>query len=233
MSTHTNFWHLWIFYPTNLTNNYYIMRPVLQNLVPRKYFIKQLKQVSAWKDIKKCWTDSYSTREKTRNSKQYKTNIIKWNTTKDLLAAAANKNGKSRKTLSLKTMRHLGHAYQKIMTLSQIMFAELDIVMSMCNLLEYSDKYLVTSGSLWKCYRDEIDIEVYIVDNNDSKTKSFKYITKIIGKTPAQSSWPGNLGDTYQTAKSLVPSLNVEFTIALKYLKIFGELLIYLWLIVK
>ena len=84
-------------------------------------------------------------------------------------------------------MRHLAHAYQKIMTLSQIMFAELDIVMSMYNLLEYSEKYLVTSESLWKCYRDEIDIEVDIVDDNDSKTKSFKFITKIIGKTPAQS----------------------------------------------
>ena len=108
--------------------------------------------------------------------------------TKDLIAAAANKNGKFRKTLSLKTMCHLGHAYQKIMTLSQIMFADIDRVMSMYNLLEYSEKYLVTSGSLWKCYRDEIDIEVDTVDNNDSKTKSFKYITKIIGKTPAQSS---------------------------------------------
>ena len=130
-------------------------------------------------------------------------------------------------------MCHLGHAYQKIVTLSQIMFADIDRVMSMYNLLEYSEKYLVTSGSLWKCYRDEIDIEVDTVDNNDSKTKSFKYITKIIGKTPAQSSWPGNLGDTFQTAKPLVPSLNVEFTIAIKYLKMFADLLIYLWLIVK
>ena len=34
----------------------------------------------------------------------------------------------------------------------------LDIVMPMCNLLEYSDNYSITSGSLWNFYRDEINI---------------------------------------------------------------------------
>ena len=39
----------------------------------------------------------------------------------------------------------------------------LDIVMLMYNLLEYSDNYALTSGSLWNYYRDEI--------NDDNKTK--------------------------------------------------------------
>ena len=34
----------------------------------------------------------------------------------------------------------------------------LDIVMPMRNLLEYSDNYSITSGSLWNFYRDEINI---------------------------------------------------------------------------
>ena len=35
---------------------------------------------------------------------------------------------------------------------------DLDTVMLMFNLLEYSQNSFMTSGSLWKYYRDEIDI---------------------------------------------------------------------------
>ena len=52
--------------------------------------------------------------------------------------------------------------------------------MPMCNLLEYSQNYSMTAGSLWNCYRGEIDD----VDDNISDDKSFKYKTKIVGKTP-------------------------------------------------
>ena len=34
---------------------------------------------------------------------------------------------------------------------------DLDIVMPMYNLLEYTKNYSMTSGSLWDYYRDEID----------------------------------------------------------------------------
>ena len=34
---------------------------------------------------------------------------------------------------------------------------DLDIVIPMYNLLEYSDNYSMTSGSLWNYYRDEIN----------------------------------------------------------------------------
>ena len=50
----------------------------------------------------------------------------------------------------------------------------------MYDLLEYSQSYSMTSGSLWNCYRDEIDD----VDDNASDSKSFEYKTKIIVKTP-------------------------------------------------
>ena len=49
---------------------------------------------------------------------------------------------------------------------------DIDIVMNMYNLLEYSDNYAKTSGSLWQYYRDEPESE------------SFKSKIKITGKTP-------------------------------------------------
>ena len=47
---------------------------------------------------------------------------------------------------------------------------DLDIVISMDNLLEFSQNYFITSGSLLNYYRDKIDD----VDNNASDSKSFK-----------------------------------------------------------
>ena len=70
---------------------------------------------------------------------------------------------------------------------------DLDIVMPMYNLLEYSNNYSNTSGSLWNYYRNEIndsanennDAENCRINNNKTTTsKSFAYKAKIIGKTP-------------------------------------------------
>ena len=54
---------------------------------------------------------------------------------------------------------------------------EIDIVMPMYNLIEYSDNYAKTSGSLWQYFRDEPDDDL-----EDSET--FKSKIKITGKTP-------------------------------------------------
>ena len=69
---------------------------------------------------------------------------------------------------------------------------DIDIVMPMYNLIEYSDKYAKTSGSLYQYYKD---------DPNDTivQSESFKSIIKITGRTPAD----GNTKD-------------VEITIPLK-----------------
>ena len=48
----------------------------------------------------------------------------------------------------------------------------------MHNLIEYSDNYAKTSGSLWQYFRDEPD------DNNIEDPESFKTKIKITGKTP-------------------------------------------------
>ena len=53
----------------------------------------------------------------------------------------------------------------------------IDIVMPMYNLVEDSDNYAKTSGSLWQYYRDE-------PNDNLADSESFKSKIKITGKTP-------------------------------------------------
>ena len=88
-----------------------------------------------------------------------------------------------------------------------------DIVMPMYNLLGYSDDYSMTSGSLWNYHTDEVNdypneknvTNNYRINNNKTtKGKSFEYKTKIIGKTPANTS-----------------RLNIEVVIPLEYLSNF------------
>ena len=55
---------------------------------------------------------------------------------------------------------------------------DIDTVMPMYNLIEYSDNYVKTSGSLQQYYRDE-------PNNNLGDSESFKFKVKIMGKTPA------------------------------------------------
>ena len=54
---------------------------------------------------------------------------------------------------------------------------DIDIVMPMYNLIEYSHNYLKTSGSLWQYYKDD-------PNNNTENSESFKYKIKITGETP-------------------------------------------------
>ena len=78
---------------------------------------------------------------------------------------------------------------------------DIDIVMPMYNLIDHSDNYSKTSGSLWRYYKD---------DSNDNieNSESFKYIIKIAGKTPAT----GNTKD-------------IEIILPLKYLSNFWRTL--------
>ena len=55
---------------------------------------------------------------------------------------------------------------------------DIDIKMSMYNLIEYNDNYSKTSGSLWQYYKDE-------PNDNLTDSESFKCKIKITGKTPA------------------------------------------------
>ena len=53
---------------------------------------------------------------------------------------------------------------------------DIDIVMPMYNLIEYSDNYAQTTGSLWQYFRDEPDDDI-------ENSESFKSKIKITGKT--------------------------------------------------
>ena len=63
---------------------------------------------------------------------------------------------------------------------------DIDIVMSMYNLIEYSDNYAKTTGSLWQCCKDiparnkDDEITEFILVNT---TDSFKFKAKITGQT--------------------------------------------------
>ena len=53
---------------------------------------------------------------------------------------------------------------------------DIDITMPMYNLIEYSDNYSKTSGSLWQYYKDE-------PQDNSANSESFKSKVKVIGNT--------------------------------------------------
>ena len=76
-----------------------------------------------------------------------------------------------------------------------------DVVMPMYNLIEYSNNYLKTSGSLWQYCRDD-------PNDNITQSESFKFKIKITEKTPAA----GNTKD-------------VETVVPLKYLSNFWRTL--------
>ena len=78
---------------------------------------------------------------------------------------------------------------------------DIDIVMPMYNLIEYSDNYSKTSGSLWQYYKDD-------PNNNLENSESFKYKVKITGNTHVD----GNTKD-------------VEILVPLKYLSNFWRTL--------
>ena len=79
----------------------------------------------------------------------------------------------------------------------------------MYNLVEYSDNYSKTSGSLWQFYRDETFINDngaianFPADNNNNNSASFKFKTKIADRI-------GNDGIR-----------NVKIRLSLKYLNNF------------
>ena len=94
---------------------------------------------------------------------------------------------------------------------TQIDYAEyIDIVIPMYNLIEYSDNYSKTSGSLWQYCKEipAVDNNGAIVNFNDANaTDSFNFKSNIIGKT-ADNNNDGNIAE----------SVDVEIMVPLKYL---------------
>ena len=79
----------------------------------------------------------------------------------------------------------------------------INITMPMYNLIEYSDNYSDTSGSLWNFKRDEITNNANVT--NDNNAPSFKYKSNLIG----------DAGDNRRK--------NGVIAVRLKYLSNFGD----------
>ena len=79
-------------------------------------------------------------------------------------------------------MHHLFLAFQKLI-IHLLTFIDLDVVMPLYNLLEYSKNYSKTTGSFWNYYRDEPNSGVNNNINYSIKdSKSFNYKASIKGK---------------------------------------------------
>ena len=90
----------------------------------------------------------------------------------------------------------------------------IDTVMPMYNLIEYSDNYSKTSGSLWQYCKEIPDVN----DNGDyfgfnwaNATDSFNFKTKITGQTADNNNNNGNIAGR----------VDVEIMVPLKYLSNF------------
>ena len=86
---------------------------------------------------------------------------------------------------------------------------ELDVVMAMYNLLEYSKNYKKTTDSLWNYYRDEPTNPLF------SNSESFKYKPSITGNTYNIAAG----GENYNANKAC--KNETEVAIPLKYLSNF------------
>ena len=109
----------------------------------------------------------------------------------DLFDAAANENNKADKNIAFKKNAPFRSSISKIDSTLIDNTEDLDIVMPIYNLLEYSQNYSIISESLWNYYRDGIDD----ISNNASDEKLLKLKTKFLGKTPERSPQPENPGD--------------------------------------
>ena len=128
-----------------------------------------------------------------------------------VFAAATNENNKAQKHVVLKNNTPFTSNISKINNPLIDNAKGFYIAIPIYKLLEYSHNYSIASRSLRNCYGDEI---IY-VDDNASKSKSFKFKLKTMRTTLAQTPQPG---DADQPAQPLVLTLNVIVTIPLKCL---------------
>ena len=86
-------------------------------------------------------------------------------------------NAKRKKSVAFKNNAPFINCISKINGVKIDNAEDLDVVMPMYNLLEYSKNYRKTTGSLWNYYRYEPSNPL------SSNSESFKYKTSIIGNT--------------------------------------------------
>ena len=95
----------------------------------------------------------------------------------DITLEGANDANKRNKNLAFKNNGPFINCISKVNGVKIDNADDLDVVMPMYNLLEYSKNYRKTTGSLWNYYRDEPSNPL------SSNSESFKYKTSITGNT--------------------------------------------------
>ena len=110
----------------------------------------------------------------------------------DITLEGDNDANKRNKNLAFKNNAPFINCISKINGIKIDNAEDLDVVMPMYNLLEYSKNYRKTTGSLWNYYRDEPSNPL------SSNSESFKYKTSIVGKTPENN-------DLLTNAKVVIP----------------------------
>ena len=124
-------------------------------------------------------------------------------------AAAAAANNTNEKVI-FKSCAPFTICISKISNTQEDNAKDIDIVMPMYNLIEYSDNYSKASGSVWQCCKDipAVDEDNAIVNFTDNNlTDSFNFKVKMTGQT-------GDNG-----------TKNVEIMVPLKYLSKFWRTL--------
>ena len=160
----------------------------------------------------KKWIEVYDQSEKNYNTNKeirIKTSMLRsdlcnysdaYIVVKGTITAEGDNNANKRnKNLAFKNNAPFINCITKINDVKIDYVEDLDVVMPMYNLLEYSKNYRKTTESLWSYYRDEPSNPL------SSNSEYFKYKTSITGKTP-------------ENDDSLA---NVEVVIPLKYLSDF------------
>ena len=96
---------------------------------------------------------------------------------KEVIAVTSPNDAKGHKAVAFKNNAPFINCISKINGVQIDNAEDIDAVMPMSNLLEYSKSYRKTTGSLWNCYRDEPS------DLLSSNSESFKYKTSITRNT--------------------------------------------------
>ena len=121
-------------------------------------------------------------------------------------------NAKRNKSVAFKNNAPFINCISKINGVQIDNAEDLDVVMPMYNLLEYSKNYRKTTGSLWNYYRDEPSNPL------SSNSESFKYKTSITGNT-----YNVGVGEDGYDANKFGKN-ETEVVVPLKHLSIFGGL---------
>ena len=96
---------------------------------------------------------------------------------KEITAVTNPDNAKRNKSAAFKNNAPFINCISKINSVQIDNAEDLDVVMPIYNLLEYSKNYKRTTGSLWNYYRDETSNPL------SSNSESFKYKTSIMRNT--------------------------------------------------